>query len=139
MGHIPLILTSFAFSKYTENKDEYIFFLEYLLKEYATRETLDIHILPYGSTDEHESALEDIGKVNKTKVKRSLEQTNSITITKDTIGFYPFTILDTPYLVRVHTTIENTRITEDDGNAITVLVIAYNLAVKNNDGSGDEE
>ncbi|MDG5789797.1 type II toxin-antitoxin system SpoIISA family toxin [Evansella sp. AB-P1] len=138
MGHIPLILTTFDFPIYTENKEDYINQLDNLLKKYENIEPLDIHILPYSTKKEQEELLEDLGYIKKNKVIRSLKQNETITINKDTIGFYPFKILDDSYVIRVEPTDSKLRITEDDGNAITTLVVTYTLAVQYNDGSGEE-
>jgi len=137
-NHIPNILISFDFPIYNVDKEEYLYQLEQLLKRYGSLENLIIDVIPYGTTEEQEYLLENMGNL-RNKVKRFLSQQNSLTSAKDQLALYPFTILDYPYVVQVQTIGENDRVTEVDGNAITTLIIAYNLAVNENiNESGDE-
>lgn len=137
-NHVPNILISFEFPMYNVDKVDYIYQLEQLLKRYGFQENLVIDIIPYGTPEEQEYLLENMGNL-RNKVKRFLSQQNSLTSSKDNVALYPFTILDYPYVVQVQTIGENDRVTEIDGNAITTLVIAYNLAVNENIKESGEE
>ncbi|SDZ68229.1 Toxin SpoIISA, type II toxin-antitoxin system [Evansella caseinilytica] len=141
MAHVPQILICFNFPLYNVSKDAYIDNMERLLKEYAQKESLVIDLIPFGTKKEREAFLDTMG-TNKDKVRRFLRHKNSFTSSKDNLALYPFEILDYPYVVQVQTTDDKLKITEDDGNAITTLIIAYCLAiydVKKEAESGDEE
>lgn len=137
-GLVPSILISFEFMSYNKDKEEYIFQLAELLKRYATAENLMIDLLPYGTKEEQEEILDNLGR-SKNRAKRFLSQQSSLTLPKDNLALYPFRLLDYNYVVQIQTIGEDDKVTKVDGTAITTLIVAYNLTVnENNIESGEE-
>lgn len=137
-GLIPIVLTNFEFMLYNLDKDFYITQLEEFLNGYAAEENLTIDLLPYGTDDEKERVLHDLGK-SRDRAKRFLMQQRSIDLERETLTLYPFTIYDYDYVVQIQSKDEDNKITEVDGTVITTLIMTYDLTVSKNNNKGGEE
>lgn len=136
-NNISKTLHSFDFPVYNVSRKEYLYHLERLLNSYGNDEGFDISILPYRNKNEEDQALEDFGR-RKDKVRRILEYKKVFISLKDDLALYRYKIHGETYIVQLKTN-EDEPITEIDGNAISILIMAFALKVGITNESGDDE
>jgi stage II sporulation protein SA len=120
--------------EYYNSEEEYISLLSILLEEYAEQEGLELELLKFHTQIEKEEAFKEYRGLNKSFIQKQLQKDK--TYIKKKMAYIPIFACSKKFVLKVTSQKE---VTEMDLSLINLLLITFDLVIREGTSNGGEE
>lgn len=117
--------------EYYQTNMEYLAYLNILLQAYATKEGMNVRIIPFKTEQDKQLMLNDYPNLNGSIIRATLEREDTYYNDQENMALQPVIILTSPSILEIKS--ENF-VSEVDCLLISLLIMMFDMVIKQSEG-----